>query len=228
MITVKLSHSILSAWAMGRQEDAIGMYLGKDLPASPAMELGKAMDEIWNKQINDTKVRPLELGGGELNNPVTQQKYRKVIPFSDQYQILLSGVPDCVDGNVIDEHKCGRTTAGDYIEKFQLDYYKLLVPEATIGVYRCWNPYLKQLTVGVKFLGDWNAEQAINHIITYGGEMIEYLASQRLLTDYKEPHNGRQSNPTKPTSGGAKHAADRKKKSRSHPGQAGGRPHNNT
>ena len=188
MITVKLSHSILSAWAQGKQEDAIGMYLGKQLPATPAMELGKAYDEIWNGYINKTGARPLELGGGKLTKPVTQQKYSKLIPFSDEYQILIRGVPDLVhdDGKTIDEHKCGRTTAGDYIERFQLDYYKLLIPEATMGVYRCYNPYLKSLTVGVKFLDDSNAERALEHIITYGGEMIDYLASQRLIKNYKE------------------------------------------
>lgn len=186
MITVKLSHSILSAWAMGRQEDAIGMYLGKELPGTPAMALGKAYDEIWNGFIAKNKRRPDELGGGELRNPIIQQKYRKVVPFSDDYQILISGVPDMYDGTIIDEHKCGRTTANDYIERFQLDYYKLLLPEATMGVYRCYNPYLKSLTVGVKFLTDANAERALNHIVTYGGEMIDYLASQKLIKDYKE------------------------------------------
>lgn len=189
MITVKLSHSILSAWAQGKQEDAIGMYMGKDIPATPAMELGKAMDQLWNIYIEKHHRRPEELGGGELTDPVTQQKYRKIIPFNDEYQILISGVPDLVHGEggtIIDEHKCGRTPATDYVHRFQLDYYKLLIPEATMGVYRCYNPYLKSLTVGVKFLDDSNAERALNHIITYGGEMIEYLASQKLIKNFKE------------------------------------------
>jgi len=30
-----------------------------------------------------------------------------------------------------------------------------------------------------------NAENALNHIITYGGEMIQYLESNRLLKNYK-------------------------------------------
>ena len=193
MKTVKLSHSILSAWAQGKQEDAIGMYLGKDIPATPAMKLGKAWDEIWEKYIRDTGLMPKELAGDfnqefTLNMPVMQQKYRKTIPFSDQYQILLSGVPDLVhnDGKIIVDFKCGRSTANDYIERFQLDYYKLLLPDAVMGEYRCWNPYLKTLTVGIKFLSDHNAENALNHILTYGGEMIDYLASQRLIKDYKD------------------------------------------
>lgn len=188
MVTVKLSHSILSAWAMGRQEDAVGMYMGKDLPATPAMELGKAYDEIWEKYVQDNGKLPEELGGRELVSPVLQQKYRKLIPFSDDYQILLSGVPDMVsgEGTEITDFKCGRSTAGDYIERFQLDYYKFLLPDATIGYYLCYNPYFKSLTVGVKFLDDHNAENALNHILTYGGEMIEYLAANKLIIDFKE------------------------------------------
>ena len=190
MKTVKLSHSILSNWAMGRQEEAIGQYLGKPYPATPAMELGKTWDEIWNEHIIRTNDMPYELSkvAVQLNNPVVQQKYRKTIPFSDDYQILLSGVPDLVhdNGKVIVDFKCGRTRATDYIDGFQLDYYKLLLPDAIRGEYRCWNPYLKSLTIGVKFLDDLNAERALNHILTYGGEMISYLESQRLLIDYKE------------------------------------------
>lgn len=198
MITVKLSHSILSAWAMGRQEEAVGMYLGKPLPASEAMELGKTYDEIWNDYILTHKERPLELGGGKLENPQVQVKFRKRIPFSDDYEIVLSGVPDMIDtatGDydgvkfkapmIIDEHKCGRTTANQYIDRFQLDYYKLLVPDATLGVYRCYNPYLDSLTIAVKYLSDSNAERALEHVITFGGEMIQYLAANKLIIDFK-------------------------------------------
>lgn len=191
MTTIKLSYSILSNWAMGRQEDAVASYLGKQIPATPAMELGKAYDTLWSAHILKTKELPSELGGGSLNSPIVQQKLAKLIPFSEQYQIYLVGVPDLIDistdgGATIVDFKCGRTQANAYIDKFQLDYYKLLVPDATLGVYRCYNPYLKELTVGVKFLNDHNAENALNHILTYGGEMIDYLASQRLIKDFKE------------------------------------------
>ena len=184
-ITVKLSHSILSAWAKGQSEQAIGYYLGKDLPASDAMELGKLNHEIWERYITKNKSLPVELGGGKLRDPITEQKYRKLIPFSDNYQILISGVLDLEDDNVITDFKCGRSEATSYTDSFQMDYYKLLRPDAKTGVYRCWNPYLKKLTIGIRFLSDKDAERALEHIITFGGEMILYLASQKLLVDYK-------------------------------------------
>ncbi len=186
MVTIKLSHSILSAWSQGRQEEAVGMYLGKPLPSTPAMDLGKLNHEIWEKHIKATGTLPQELGGGELRDPITEQKYRKLIPFSDDYQILISGVPDLThDKAKLEEFKCGRTEALNYIDSFQLDYYKLLLPDVIIGTYRAWNPYLRKLTVGIKYLSDSNAERALEHILTFGGEMIEYLGANKLIIDYK-------------------------------------------
>ena len=43
--TVKLSYSILNAWSGGYYEDAIAYYLGKDIPPTPEMELGRLKHE---------------------------------------------------------------------------------------------------------------------------------------------------------------------------------------
>lgn len=187
--TIKLSHTIISAWAKGDFEQAVAYYLGKPLPPTPAMELGKLKDEEWEKYITDHKELPDELGGGRLRAPVIQQKYRKLIPFSDEYQLLLSGVPDLVDEDRLFDFKCGRSEAIDYIERFQLDIYKLLLPAVRVGYYLAWNPYLEKLTVGIKFLNDSNAEKALEWVITYAGEIIDYLQANRLIIDYKESEN---------------------------------------
>ena len=185
MITVKLSYSILNAWAHYQYEQAVGLYLGKPLPATPQMELGSAMDKLWTKQVNDTKHMPPDFDGSPLINPVTQVKYQKIIPLNDDMQILLRGVPDLTDGNRIIDFKCGNTEATQYVDGMQLDYYKLLYPEGNIGEYWCYNPYFKTYTKGIKFLGRANAEAALNHIYTHGTELIDYLKANRLLRDYK-------------------------------------------
>jgi len=196
MKTIKLSHSILSAWSSGQFEEAIGMYLGKDLPATPAMELGKLKHKIWANYIQANGTLPPELGGKDLHKPIVEQKWQKVIPFSDNYQILIRGIIDLEDGDTITDHKCGLSTPTSYLDKLQLDYYKLLRPEATIGQYLCHNPYkcdatCKEdnhtcFTIGIKFLSDKNAEQALEHIITFGGEIIQYLEVNKLIKDYKK------------------------------------------
>lgn len=184
-ITFKTSYSILNAWSMKRFEQAVSQYLGKPLPPSPEMELGSAKHLQWEKYTRAHNKLHHELGSANLVNPQSEVKYEKLIPLGDDIQILLRGVPDCTDGHIVHEFKCGMGTPGTYVDTFQLPYYKLLLPELTEGYYRCYNPYTRQTTVGLQFLTDADAEAALEHIITHGSEMIEYLQSQRLLKDYK-------------------------------------------
>lgn len=188
--TVKLSYSILSAWSRGQYEQAVGMYLGQPLPPTSQMELGKLTHEIWEGYITREGKLPAELGGIELVNPILEQKYRKRFSFGDDMDIVLSGVPDCSsddkDGRiVIDEFKCGMTKAISYINTLQLDYYKLLLPKAAWGAYRCFNPYTHELTVGIKFLGPDSVERALEHLMSNAGEMIDYLQANKLLINYE-------------------------------------------
>lgn len=202
MKTIKLSYSVLNAWSSGRFEDAIGMYLGKDLPENPYLELGKLMHELWATHILATKRMPPELGGQQLRKPIVEQKYQKLIPVGGKYQILLRGVIDleCTEpiGVIVQDHKCGTGRSASYVDTMQLDYYKLLRPGVTIGRYACHNPYKcealcqrKQLKkhecygYGIKFLTSENAENALNHILTYGSELIQYLEANNLVVDYK-------------------------------------------
>jgi hypothetical protein len=181
---IKLSYTILNAWKQGRYEEATAQYLGKPFPTTPQMELGKIKHEFWEQYVNDNKRLPDELGGEELRGPVTEQKYEKLIPLGE-YQILFRGVSDLEDENVITDYKCGLTEPSTYMSGWQLDAYKLLRPDAKIGRYLCFNPYTSTYSVGAKFLSDTDAENALEHIITYGGDMINYLKAQRLLKDYQ-------------------------------------------
>lgn len=185
MITIKLSYSILHAWEQGQYEQAIAYYLGKDVPPTPQMELGRAYDEMWEKHIIANKTLPEELGGGLLVNPIPQTKYQKIIPLNEKYQILVRGVPDCPDEETIYEFKCGWTEATAYVNGWQADMYKLLYPMGNVAKYLCYNPYLKTHTVGIKFLGRGNAENALNKIYSLGTEFVDYLIANRLVKDYK-------------------------------------------
>ena len=186
MKTVKLSYSILKAWESGKYEDATAMYLGKPIPTTPYMELGKAKHKLWENYTLKTGELHPELGGGKLKNPIVEQKYQKVIPFSDDIQILIRGVIDLETEETLVDYKCGRGTPSSYIDGWQLDLYKLLRPHAAKGKYICFNPYTETVAVGVKFLNERSSEHALNNIITFGGEMIDYLQTNRLLRDYKE------------------------------------------
>lgn len=184
-MTIKLSYSILNAWMQGRFEESVAQYLGKPFPATPQMELGKTKHEIWQYHIDKYKTLPEELGGGGLIDPLTERKYEKLIPLG-KYSILFRGVIDLEDDNILTDFKCGLGEPGNYLNGWQLDAYKLLRPDAIEGRYRCFNPYTNSYTVGVKYLSENNAEKALENIVTFGGELIQYLESQKLLVDYKE------------------------------------------
>lgn len=186
MKTLKLSYSIISQWKEGKYEEAIGQYLGKPFPATPAMELGSLYDKKWEKQILETGLLPDELGGGKLNNPRVQIKYQAHIPFSEEYEILLRGLPDLMEDDMITDFKCGRTDAGSYLGKMQLDYYSIFNPAASVGRYIAYNPYRKTKTVSIKFLSQKNRDDALNEIVTYGAEILDYLLANKLFKDYKE------------------------------------------
>lgn len=185
MITVKLSYSILKAWESHRFEESIAMYLGKELPATPYMELGKLKHEQWAEHTLKHKNLHPELGGTKLKNPIVEQKYEKLLPFSEDIQILWRGIIDLEHGTTLVDYKCGSTSPSNYIGGWQLDSYKLLRPHATDGEYICFNPYTKTVTVGHKFLHETDAEKALEKIITLGGELIDYLQTNKLLIDYK-------------------------------------------
>lgn len=191
MITVKLSYSILHAWEQKRFEDSIAMYLGKELPTTPYLELGKIKHKQWaDYTIATGKMHP-ELGKDELINPIVEQKYQKIIPFNNNIQILIRGILDLehIDSkktNWITDYKCGKGVPSSYLDGWQLDLYKLLRPKATHGMILCFDPYLNITARGIKYLSIYNAERAIENIITYGGELIQYLQTNKLLIDYKE------------------------------------------
>lgn len=186
MITVKLSHTILDAWYRGRWEDALSFYLGQDVPPTPPMILGRLKDEIWTKHAQETGQLHPELGGSKLNQPILQQKYEKLIPLSDDLQILLRGRPDVWDKPIIRDFKCGRTKPSQYLSSFQLPIYKLLLPEAAMGIYDCFNPYTGQYSIGVKYLGPEDAEKALEFVVTYGADFINYLQAEKKLIDYRQ------------------------------------------
>ena len=184
MITFKCSYTILNNWSQGRFEEAVAQYLGKPLISTPQMELGKLKHEIWEQHIKKQTKLPDELGGDKLTSPITEQKYEKIIPLGE-YQILFRGVIDLEDNDVISDFKCGLGEPSAYMNGWQLDAYKLLRPNAREGRYLCFNPYTGVHSRGIRFLNDTNAQNALENIITYGSEMLDYLVANKLLINYE-------------------------------------------
>ncbi len=187
MITVKLSYSILNTWKQKRYEEAVGQYLGKPFPATPQMELGKVMHELFEKETLETGQLPKILNlQYTLKDPQVEIKSELLVPLSDRYQILMRGIPDLYDNKTIYEYKVGKSAPGDTIDGWQLDMYNLFHKDAEKGIVICYNPYTKTTQVGVKYLGQHTIDNAIENIITYGSEMIDYLETQKLIVNYEK------------------------------------------
>lgn len=188
MTTVKLSHTTLSAWAKGNYEDAVAYYLGKGVPSTPQMELGSLKHDEWAKHIEQHKTIPDELGGGTLVDPIVEQFYGTAVPFTDDIQIYLIGRFDCVDNGIVYDWKCGQSLPSSHTNGHQLGYYQTILKANDVEVHEgrfvCFNPITKQHKVGVQYLTDKTLDAALEHIMTFGGELINYLQTQKLLKDY--------------------------------------------
>lgn len=186
MKTIKLSYSILNAWSSGSQENAIGMYLGKSIPDTPALELGRLKHKEWEIYTRSTNRIAEELGGDELTEPILETKYQRYLDFNDNYQLLIRGVLDVETDNIGIDYKCGKTSPSAYLDSKQAEVYKVLRPNIEQFIYICYNPYTKEVKRGLKYLTDKSLEDGLNYIYTYAGEIINYLESQKLIIDYKE------------------------------------------
>lgn len=190
-MTIKLSYSILNAWASGRYDDATAYYLGKEVPKSLYFELGDVKDQLWNKTALETGKRHPDLGGQKLINPEIQAKREMIIKFSDEYQILFRGRLDEIEGEegkrVITDWKCGSQDAVDYMSKssYQLDCYFLLEPSAYMGKYICHNPYTGETKIGVKYFSEETVDRALNFILSNASEFIPYAQSLKILRHYE-------------------------------------------
>lgn len=189
MKTVKFSYTTLNSWSKGYQEDAVSQYLGKGIPETPAIKLGSVMHETWERKIKKTREIPEELGGGKVSEKAIVEEFMGcTIPLSDDYQIYLIGKFDLVDQGVIQDWKCGMSEPSTHLNGFQLGYYQTILKanqtNVSVGRIVCYNPYERTHKVGIKFLNEETLADALNHIITYGGEMITYLETQKLLKDY--------------------------------------------
>ncbi len=174
----RLSFSILDKVRLGYIDEAINMFNRVQLPATPAMELGKKYHALWEKQILKTGRIPEMLGGEELTDGWTvEKKLVKRFKLGDNI-VEFVGVYDNYEPNnpiaaTLRDWKMSTSSATVYTGSYQHSVYKVLVPEAARFEYRVKHPFIDQLTIAVIHLTDAQRERGLEFIRTYAGEFIQ-------------------------------------------------------
>ena len=185
---IKVTYSILNAWASGKYEDAIKYFFRLEVAKSPAMIEGIKYHEGWNQEILKTKKLPVVFGSKQLIDPKPEQ-YIKV-DINDW--LILSGKIDCYDNPIIYEFKTGRQTSEDIARSKQPGVYAVLstlnkqfVDSAEIY---CFNQHVKNdnKSMSIVYLTDKGVEDSLNWIETIAGEMRNYLEQNKLFEKYSQ------------------------------------------
>lgn len=175
----RTSYSMLNAWHNKNYEDAINMYLGVEIPPTPAMQAGKDFHQQWQTEGETTGCLPKIFGARKLLNPTFEQKIVKVL---DDW-IELVGVLDVKEDGVGIDYKSGHANASYYVRSYQHKVYQILVPSLTKFEYHCYNQYTKTVDVGICHLSKLTLEQGLEFVITNASDMRAYLEQNNLIKE---------------------------------------------
>lgn len=185
---IKVSYTILNAWASGKYEDAIKYFFRLDVTQTPAMKEGQEYHKRWENEIQATKKLPEVFGSKQLISPSPEQ-YIKV---DVNNWLVLSGKIDCYDKPTIYEFKTGRQTSEDIARSKQPGVYAVLSTLNKQYVDRaeiyCFNQHVKNdnKSMSIVYLTDQVLEDSLNWIETIAGEMRNYLEQNKLFEKYSQ------------------------------------------
>lgn len=175
---IRVSYSILSAWASGNIDRAVAPYAGVEIAPTEAMEYGKKMHGIWERYARKYKALPKIFGGRRLENAKFELDTKRVRKLTDW--CVVSGILDIKDGTTGIDYKTGKATATDYVNSKQPEVYQVLYPDLKRFEFYCKNQHVhhtdkSHITVGVVYLNRKTLEDGLNWILTMAAELREYL-----------------------------------------------------
>jgi len=172
----RASWTVLSAWERGDYERAVAMYFKIADFMTKAMEQGREWHKKWQEEVNATGCMPKVFGGSKLVKPQTELKIEKQL---DDW-LELVGVIDLLDNGVIFDWKTGFTESDRYADSAQPKVYKLLYPKAERAEIHHYNQYTGKSDMSIVYLGSRAIDEAVNWVVTLGGEMHDYLQKNKL------------------------------------------------
>jgi len=183
---IKVSYTILNAWAQGRYDDAIKYFFKLEVIQTPAMLEGSRYHKEWENEIQKTKKLPEIFGSKQLVKPSPEQYIKvDVNPW-----LVLSGKIDCYDKPTIYEFKTGRQTSDDVIRSKQPGVYGVLSTlnkqYADRAEIYCYNQHTKEKTMAIVYITDKLLKDSLEWVETIAGEMRNYLDQNDLFNKFTQ------------------------------------------
>jgi hypothetical protein len=181
----RASFTVLNLWDSGNWEEAVKAYFKlPDRFVNKAMADGKAFHEAFEAHINKTKTLPAMFGSAGLRNPKTELKLEV-----DIYEDMeLVGVIDCMTDKEIFEFKTGKTESNNSIYERQVKVYGALAWAKGCRVERAnilhYDQYNKNTDISSVWLTEEAIEEALNWVITVGGDIHNYFLKNKLYEKF--------------------------------------------
>ena len=181
MKKLRLSYTLLSLWEKGRVDDAVRYYKKIPMEMTEAMIQGKEWDKKNSESIEKNKKFIKEFGDWKLQNPKAQLKLE--ISYNEMLDLVI--VPDCVDGDILYEHKTGKRSATSYLSDKQLGVYALGLKLSDIPIRQAYlirfNQHTNKTDWAKKIIGDWVFDDTDNYIQTLAPEIHKHFSDINIL-----------------------------------------------
>lgn len=180
MKVFRASYSTLSAWARGDYDLALGMYFKTTDFDTPAMALGRALHDEWEREIKASGNMPAVFGG----EPIAVK--HKVEVFAHRMLadwLQLRGKLDMVTDEVGYDWKSGVTPANQWANSMQHCVYHVLYPNLKRFEYRAFNPYTSSsdaVGVAIVHLSERTKAAGVEWVVTHASAMKDYIESNHL------------------------------------------------
>lgn len=180
----RASYSVISTWAGGNWDLAVGMYFKLKKFTTPQMAAGKDLHKEWEKEVKKNKALPEIFGGKKLNNP--KAEFKTVVQLEPWLDLV--GVIDVLDEPTIYEFKSGKTSSEIHANSIQTGVYGVLATFADVVVDRAeihhYDQYKKTTDMSIVYLTDKYLNEAHNWLVTFASEMHEYFTANDLYTKF--------------------------------------------